>query len=87
MSGLVRGGAALAAGLALTGESVEDFWWRYLAMGGTRTRSELVAYLSGAHVWSDDEHDIAALALNERCWELHLGSPTAYSDQIFRPSG
>jgi hypothetical protein len=54
----------------------------YIALGGSRPSTELLDYLNDVIPWPGREHDIAAVALNERCQELGLGVPVRYSDEF-----
>jgi hypothetical protein len=62
------------------GMSVADLWWRYFALGGSGTELELEAILFQALVPSDSDHDVVAVALNERFSELGEDHPIPYSD-------
>lgn len=57
------------------GLSVGDLWFRYFALGGMSTPIEVEAVLAEALVPSDHDHDLLAVALNERSVELG-GTPT-----------
>ncbi|SHF84756.1 hypothetical protein [Geodermatophilus nigrescens] len=35
----------------LSGLSIADLYWKYLALGGTRTRAELMARMTLGHEW------------------------------------
>jgi hypothetical protein len=74
-------GARLAAGL-----SHVELWDRYFSVGGMSTRFELEAILHGALVTTDHDHDLIAVALNERFSELGADHRVAYtSDAPERP--
>ena len=75
----VRAGLALAAGLALSGITVDELWGRCRALGGSLSFSELREYLSSNSTWTAHAHDIAALALNEYFADQGLGPLVAYS--------
>lgn len=61
------------------GLSLEDLWMRYFALGGMSTALEVEAYLFGALVASPHDHDVIAVALNERFSELGGDHPVPYS--------
>jgi hypothetical protein len=50
-------------------------WLRYSALGGEATIAEVEAVLAGVLVPSDDDHDLLAVALNERFAELGRDRP------------
>ncbi len=52
------------------GLSISDLWFRYFALGGMRTVLEVEGYLFGALVADGHDHDLLAVALNERYFEL-----------------
>ena len=79
---VVHAGAALAAGLALTDLDDSDLWARYLALGGSHTRLELVNYLRGSNAWAAHEHDVAALAINEYTADHGMDHPVSYADEV-----
>lgn len=60
------------------GLSLDDLWMRYFALGGMGTSLEIEAYLFGALVAPPHEHDLLAVALNERISELGGDHPVAY---------
>jgi hypothetical protein len=59
---------------------VTDLWWRYLELGGNRSRAGLVEYLSGADAWSASEHNTLAQALNECLWDVGHPSLAPYRE-------
>lgn len=61
------------------GLSLDDLWMRYFALGGMSTALEVEAYLFGALVASPHDHDVLAVALNERISELGGDHPVPYS--------
>ena len=61
------------------GLSLADLWMRYFALGGMSTALELEAYLYGALVVPPHDHDVIAVALNERYTELGGDHPVPYS--------
>jgi hypothetical protein len=60
------------------GLSLDDLWMRYFALGGMSTSLEIEAYLLGALVAPPHEHDLIAVALNERYSELGGDHPVPY---------
>lgn len=62
------------------GLSVSELWWRYFAVGGMSSELEIEAFLYRALVPTDAEHDMLAVALNERCRELGGDHPLPYTD-------
>jgi hypothetical protein len=58
-----------------------ELWLRYFELGGMRTRRDVEAMLCGAVVPSDDDHDVIALALNERFAELGRDHPVPYATE------
>ncbi len=61
------------------GLSVSDLWFRYFALGGTRSPIELDAVLNGALVADSTDRDRLAVALNERFAELGGDHPVPYA--------
>ncbi len=61
------------------GLSLDDLWMRYFALGGMSTAFEVEAYMYGALVASPHDHDVLAVALNERVAELGGDHPVPYS--------
>ena len=59
--------------------TVGDLWMRYFALGGMSSAFEVEAYLLGALVAPDHDHDVLAVALNERFSELGGDHPVPYS--------
>lgn len=57
---------------------LDDLWMRYFALGGMGTSLEIEAYLLGALVAPPHEHDLLAVALNERFSELGGDHPISY---------
>lgn len=62
------------------GLSVSDLWLRYFAIGGMSTELEIEAILYRALIPSDADHDMIAVALNERFSELGGDHPIRYSN-------
>ncbi len=58
-----------------------ELWLRYFELGGMSTRRDVKAMLCGAVVPSDDDHDVIALALNERFAELGRDHPVPYATE------
>ena len=50
--------------------TVQELWLRYFALGGTAGPTEIDAYLNALMPLSHTEHNILALAVNERLNEL-----------------
>jgi hypothetical protein len=61
------------------GLSHGELWLRYFELGGMSTGVELEAFLFGALVPSDHNHDLIAHAINERFVELGGDHPVTYS--------
>ena len=61
------------------GMSVDELWMRYFALGGMGSAVELEAYLVGALAVTSHDHDVVAVALNERFSELGGDHPVPYS--------
>ena len=59
---------------------MSELWWRYFAIGGMRTELEIEAALYRALIPSTADHDMLAVALNERFSELGGDHPLPYSD-------
>jgi hypothetical protein len=60
--------------------SLDDLWWHYFELGGMGTKFELDAFVIGVLQPTPHDHDIIALALNERLVELGSTHPVPYSD-------
>lgn len=56
----------------------DELWLRYFALGGMSTPLEIEAYLLGVLVPGRHEHDLIALALNERFLEIGDCLPIPY---------
>jgi GAF domain len=61
------------------GLSHGDLWLRYFELGGMNTGIEVEAILHGALAPSYHDHEVIALALNERFAELGRGHPVPYA--------
>jgi len=61
------------------GLSHQELWLRYLERGGISTETDMEAILCGALVTSDHDHDVIALALNERFTDLGRDDPVPYA--------
>ncbi|CAN5289432.1 hypothetical protein BH23ACT9_BH23ACT9_06360 [soil metagenome] len=59
--------------------SIDDLWLRYFALGGMGTALEVEAYLFNALVPPSHDHDVLAVALNERFAELGGDHPVPYA--------
>jgi hypothetical protein len=55
-----------------------DLWLRYFALGGDLGPSEVDAYLHGLRPLPELEHNILALAVNDRLRELSPGPRAPY---------
>ena len=56
--------------------TVQELWLRYFALGGDAGPTEVDAYLNGLMDFSPSEHNVLALAVNERLNELpRLSAP------------
>jgi hypothetical protein len=76
-------GRILAMGVAFTDLDLFDLWGRYLALGGSHSCADLDEYLrGGGQEWSDFEHDIAAVAVNEETYDLGLGRLVDFANAI-----
>lgn len=60
--------------------SVGDLWLRYFALGGMGTVLEVEAVLYSALLADPHDHDVLAVALNERFSERGGDHPVPYSD-------
>jgi hypothetical protein len=60
------------------GLSHGELWLRYFELGGMSTGFDLNAFLYGVLAPSDQDHDVIALALNERFAELGSVQPVPY---------
>jgi hypothetical protein len=69
---------ALDAFCQEAGISHGDLWLRYFELGGMSTAFDLSAFLYGVLVPSERDHDVIALALNERFTELGGVAPVPY---------
>ena len=50
--------------------TVQELWLRYFALGGDAGPTEIDAYLNGLMGLSEFQHNILALAVNERLAEM-----------------
>ena len=57
-----------------------ELWLRYFELGGMSTAFQVEAFLFGALLPSDHDHDILAHALNERFVEMGGNHPVPYKD-------
>jgi len=64
--------------------SVAELWLRYFAIGGTASELEVDAYLNGAITLPAVQHDMLALAINERLDEIT--PPSAPYSKEFPPT-
>ena len=58
--------------------TVQELWLRYFALGGDAGPTEVDAYLQGLMYFSHVEHNVLALAVNERLNELPRPSTPYY---------
>ncbi len=79
---VLNAGAAIRAGLALSGLRLPDLWLRYVEISGTHTLDELRAYVCGDAVWTAIQHNIAAQALNDYFTDHGLNHLVAYADEL-----
>jgi hypothetical protein len=61
------------------GLSHRELWLRYFELGGMSTGIDLEAILHGVLTPSGHDHDVIALALNERFGELGEDYPVPYA--------
>lgn len=61
------------------GLSHGELWLRYFELGGMSTALQLEAYLYGALVPSNHDHDVLAHTLNERFVEMGGNHPVPYA--------
>ena len=57
-----------------------ELWLRYFEIGGMSTAFQVEAFLYGALQPSNHDHDVLAVALNERFVELGANHPVPYSE-------
>lgn len=74
------GGRHLESGRLEAGLTHGELWLRYFELGGMSSALDVEAFLYGALVPSNHDHDVVAHALNERFSELGRDYPVAYSD-------
>lgn len=72
----------LEAARQQAGLSVLELWLAYFALGGMATVPEVEAILAGMERPGIRDHDLLALALNERFSEMDLDHPVQYSAEI-----
>jgi hypothetical protein len=63
------------------GLSHQELWLRYLERGGIGNGTDVEAIVCGVLVPSDHDHDVIALALNERFMELGRDHPVPYATE------
>jgi hypothetical protein len=61
--------------------SHRELWVRYFELGGMSIETDVEAILGGVLVPSDQDHEIIALALNERFAELGRDHPVPYATE------
>jgi len=59
-----------------------ELWWAYFALGGNRTPDAVAAIVEGRAHPDRTDHDLLALALNERFSELGRDSRVPFFDQL-----
>jgi hypothetical protein len=64
--------------------SVTELWLRYFAIGGAASELEIDAYLNGVIALPAVQHDMLALAINERLAEI--SPPSAPYSKDFPPT-
>jgi hypothetical protein len=62
----------------LGGLTLNQLWWRHLALGGMSSHQALGNYLHGATAWPAEAHNPLAHALNEALWEFGCPSVAPY---------
>lgn len=71
---------SLRDGMELAGVDLEELWWRYVAIGGSRDAASVAMDVLGAHPCDEREHDLIAQALNETFLDQGQDSfPVGYS--------
>lgn len=81
-------GFNLEDGAQLSGMSLPELWWRYVALGGESSPHALAAQIGGAAPVSRQEHNLIAQAINEGFLEAGTGDfPVAYVDSTELPVG
>jgi hypothetical protein len=60
--------------------TMNELWLRYFELGGMSTAFQVEAFLFGALLPSDHDHDIIAHALNERFVEMGGNHPVPYKE-------
>jgi hypothetical protein len=63
------------------GLSYGELWLRYFELGGMSNRTDIESILCGVLIPSDQDHDLIALALNERFAELGRDYPVPYATE------
>jgi len=72
----------LEAGRQLAGLNVTDLWIAYVGLGGSAPESALHGYLDGAVVPAR-EHDLVALAINERLTDLGIAHRLPFREDLW----
>lgn len=70
----------LELGLARSGLTYQELYWRQVAVGGDAGPLELEAYLMGLLRMDPYQHDVIAQALNEHFMDLGQDHPVPYSE-------
>lgn len=64
------------------GFSVMELWLAYFALGGLATSSDIGAILAGRAQPDRHDHDLLAVALNERFLDMRLNHPIPYLSDV-----
>jgi hypothetical protein len=75
-------GAALRAGLALSGLTTRQLWIAYFGLGGSKMPGELELALDGRGAVTDHEHDLIAQALNDHFIGTGQNHLVAYASEL-----
>ena len=71
-------GARLAAARGRAGLTLGEFYFRYVALGGSASPAALADHVSARGDLSRTEHDLAVLVLNERFLEIDSSERLPY---------
>lgn len=72
---------SLSDGMDLAGVDVNEVWWRYVAIGGSRDPASVASCLAEQTPCDPHEHDLIAHVLNEIFLDRGLSTfPVGYSD-------
>ncbi|MBV9095553.1 MAG: hypothetical protein JO132_17055 [Streptosporangiaceae bacterium] len=78
-------GFSLSDGWDLSGLTLAELWLRYLALGGTASKTRVAAYAGGLLRPDSYQHNMIAQAINERFTDLGEDHPVSYQDIPFLP--